>query len=352
MTLAMPPLRTGTAGGFSALELVVVMAVISLLSVSLLSTGASILEYGQRQESHLNLRLLRMAIERCITQEIATAFSSDPNSVAFSGVLLKGGKLSATDGSARGTALSANANGFQWNPNITQALQPCATSGVDQLTNDSFHRPVNVVISDDLVLELPEVRLNYRVIALISAGMNGRFESSFNSSSGILMVQGDDLAEVVSGQPAVRAAYDDAQKKSARVAAAYGAYFLTRYLSSASRAIEVDYFANSNRLGDWASPMWDGSVESAASQGLIASTLGHAVNADSPDLNLLAGLGLAPDDVTLMTRWKLQIDNSSDAVNNPDQTDPRRSLPPFTARVIAPLPSGQTLITTVIGAYG
>jgi type II secretory pathway pseudopilin PulG len=320
--------------------MVAVLAVMSLLSLGILSSLGSYLEFSQRQSTRIRLEQLRESLERCMAALPYEIFSGPANSLTIAGNNLPDPTESGTARANRPAETSA----AQW-----RAVRNCSSPSLEALVSDGFNRPWLLGVSNDLSLEVASARIRYRVAALVSTGANGRLESTFDATTGQLTAGGDDLAEVVDGIATMQNLHADALQKSTKVANAYREYFTTRYLASASRAYEVDYFARSDSSGNPLSPLWDGPSPEGQAGGVAGTTGGAAVPATDPELRLLDALGLSIADVTLRPGYPLRIDNSSPAVNNPDNPDPARTLPPFSARVIAPLPGGEVLITTASG---
>lgn len=306
--------------GVSALEVIVAVLVVGLLSAAVMGSYGAYLDQSQKEETRTRLRQLKLAITEAYRREVMTVSQGSSTAVAFGGVTL-----------ANGTAATG------------ELLQPFATySSVNatQLAHDGFNQPVRVFVSNELNQTVSGVTLRYRVIALVAASRNAAIDSTFNAVTGTLAVAGDDVAEVINGYGIVREVFDDTAKRVERVASAYQSYFQIRYLANPARSIAIDYFANSDPSGS-ASPSWDesGTVQSSGGAPADATTVG-----------LLAALGLAPADVTTAA-GPIQIDNSSTDVNHPNHPTPARTLPPYTARVIAPLPGGEQLVRTVSGTY-
>ena len=326
--------------GFSLLEIVAVLAVMSLLSLGILASLGSYLEFSQRQSTRVRLEQLRDSLERCMAALPYEIFSGPANTLTIAGQTVQD-----TAGSAAGRM------SFATEPSATpwRAIRNCSSPSLEALASDGFNRPWLLGVSNDLSLDVVGARIPYRVAVIVSAGANGRLESVFDATTGQMTLGGDDLAEVVDGIATMQNLHAEARQKSAKVANAYREYFTTRYLASAARAYEIDYFARSDSSGDPRSPLWDGPSPEGHAGGVAGNTGGAAVPATDPNIRLLDALGLALADVTLRPGYPLQIDNSSPAVNNPDNPDPARTLPPFSARVIAPLPGGETLITTASG---
>ena len=183
--------------------------------------------------------------------------------------------------------------------------------------------------------------LRFRIVGLVSPGRNGVVESVFSAATGVLTVNGDDEGELIQGYALLREVYDDTVKRVDRVASAYSTYFQTRYLADPARSAAINYFANTDPAGA-VSTSWD-------QTGAVRSSLSLAMNAQ--DIGAEVALGLSPAELLTTFGQPIQLDNSSGNVNQPDNPDPARVLPPYSARVISALPGGETLIRTVVGNY-
>ncbi len=326
--------------GFTLLELVAVLAVMSLLSLGVLSGLASYLEFSQRQSTRLRIAQLRDSLERCFATRPHEVFSGPANTLTIAGTALP--DMASMNAAQAGALISVSAN-------LWSSLRTCSSPSLETLTSDGFNQPWLLQVSSDLLLDLPTVSIPYRVAVIISTGANTRLESAFDPRTGIVSVGGDDVAEVVDGIGIMQDLHAEALRKSRVLASAYREYFTTRYLASTSRAYEIDYFAGTDSSGNPLTPLWDGPTPEGNGGGIVGNTRGQEIPATAPELRLLDALGLAMSDVTLRAGFPLRVDNSSPAVNSPDNPDPARSLPPFSARVIAPLPGARELITTVSG---
>jgi prepilin-type N-terminal cleavage/methylation domain-containing protein len=308
--------------GFSALEIIVAVVIVGMLSVALLGSYTAWVDQSSKDETRLRLRLLKNAFTEGYRRELLTVSAAGgPPAVTFGGVAM-------TSGADASAALLA-------------PLQPYGSLSAGVLARDGFGRPMRIFVSNELNQVVAGTTLFYRIIALVAPGRNGVVNSVWDPATGTLTLAADDAAEIVNGYAAVREVYDDTTERLGRLAATYQNYFLTRYLANPARTISTNYFANTDPAGG-ASPNWD-------TTGGVASSRGIAVVATA--VNLDAALGLAPADVNTAFGQPILVDNSSDAVNQPNNTTATRQLPPYTARVIAPLPGGAQLIRTVAGIY-
>lgn len=307
--------------GFTTLELIIAVAVLGIITITLIGPFGAYIDQSQKEETKSRLKLLSNAINEAYKSELMTVGDAGGTTIRFNGVDI--------------------ANNSVVTPALLLPFQRYAALSAGILAMDGFNQPHRVFVSNELTQNVAGTTLTYRVVAVVSLGRNGVINSTFDTATGALVVGGDDSAEVVNGYMATKQVYDEASKKLRALASAYQNYFLTRFLANPSRSISVNYFANTDPSGS-ASANWD-------STGTIVSTGGAALDADA--INLHTALGLSLNDVTISDGQMLQVDNSSNDVNQPDQADPGRALPPYSVRLIAPMPGGSQIITSVSGVY-
>jgi type II secretory pathway pseudopilin PulG len=308
--------------GISTVEIIVAVSVIGLISAALLGSYAAWVDQASKDETRLRLRLLKDAMSEAYRRELLTVSAAGgAAAVNFGGVAI--------------------ANGAQATEALLAPLQRYGSLSASVLARDGFAHPLHIFVSNELSQNVSGTTLFYRVIAIVAPGRNGVVDSTWNAATATLTLAGDDAAEIVNGYATVRAVFDETSAQLDRVAAGYQNYFLTRFLANPSRTVAINYFANTDRSGA-ASPNWDAS-------GAVANTRGAA--APAADVNLDTALGLAPGDIQTTFGQPIVVDNSSDAVNQPDNATATRQLPPYTARLMAPLPGGAQLIRTVSGTY-
>jgi len=307
--------------GFTAFEVVLAIAVVAALAVTVLGPFGAYIDQAQKQDSRQRVRDLKQALEAAYRRELMTASLPGTAALRLGGVDLANNTLAT--------------------PALMAPLERYASISAARLAQDGYNQPHRIFVSSELTQSITGTTLAYRIIAVVSVGHNGVLNSTFDVATGTLTPGGDDIVDVVNGYALVREAFDDAQRKLQTVSTAYQSYFLARYQANPTRSVSVDYFANSDPTGA-ASPNWD-------ADGVILTSAGGMASAEA--VNLRAALGLSIDDVTTSLGAQIQVDNSSTEVNQPDQTTSARALPPYSARLMAPLPGGNQIVTTVIGVY-
>lgn len=307
--------------GFTAIELILAVSIIAVFSAVLLSGYGAYIDQNQKDETRIRLKQIRLALTEAYRRQVLTVSGGPAGSATFGG-----------------TVMSNNTNLTAANIGL---IQQFATLSPAVLALDGFNQPVRLFASDELTQVVAGTTLRYRVIAVVAPGRNSAVDSAFNVATGVLTVAGDDEGEIINGYAIVREVYDETVKRVDRLANAYGTYFQTRYMADSARNVSTNYFANTDPTGA-VSPSWD-------QTGAVATSLGAVANA--ADLGVQAALGLAPADLQTTFGQAIQIDNSSNDVNQPHNATATRQFPPFSARVIVALPGGETLIRTVVGTY-
>lgn len=202
--------------------------------------------------------------------------------------------------------------------------------------------PLCIFITPQQTITINGVVLSYHTVAIISAGNDNFVEAGTSlSATGVLTTAGDDRGIVIDGKSLIVDRYQDTKTKMDRIVQALQAYFTTRYQGNVTRDLSIDYFANQNRAAS-ASADFD-------SSGAMPTTGGALVSMTSIGADTL--LGLSAQDVTDGFGQVIQIDNSSDAVRNPENTNASLTTPPYTARISTTLPGVGTLIQTAVGSY-
>ncbi len=311
----------GQQSGFSALEIIIAIAIVGMMAVTLLGPFGSYMDQYQKEDSAQRTKQLGAAIREAYRRELMTVGDAGGATVRFGGVDIPNNSLATAS--------------------LLSPVERYASVSAKVLAQDGYNQAQRIFVSNELTQVVSGTTLSYRVIAIVSIGHNGALDSTFDPATGSLTIGGDDTGEVINGYTYVREAYDDAARKLQSVATAYQNYFLTRYLANPSRSVGVDYFANTDASGT-TTDTWD-------STGTILSTGGAAVGVDT--VNLPTALGLAINDVTTGSGAIIQVDNSSANVNQPDQPTATRALPPYSARLSAPLPGGNEIVATVTGIY-
>ena len=315
--------------GFTLLEMMLAIGLASLLIVLISNATGSSITFYSRVETDSRLKDLRSAI---------TAAYQD-NALTVDGV------TTAVFTTSTGTLspLSPTVNNLCVGGSTTfSAIARYLSTSASDIWHDGFGRSFCVYITPLQTLPVNGVTFSYRSIAVVTPGVDGAVDSTTALSSvGELTLGGDDKGVLIDGRTLMLEKVTQSLAVLNRAADAYQTYFNTRYLANTTRDISIDYFAMADRSGSTSSS-WDAGGTMPNSGGVATSmvTLGaHTV------------LGLTTADVTDAFGQVLLLDNSSDAVRNPQNSTTALQTPGFTARISTTLPGGQTLSRTVIGTY-
>ena len=315
--------------GFTLLEMMLAIGLASMLIVLISNATGSSITFYSRIDTDSRLKDLRAAL---------TAAYND-NALTVEGV------SSAVFTTSLGTLspLSPSINDLCVGSSTTfAAIARYLSNSSSDMWHDGFGRSFCVYITAQQSITINGVTFNYHSLAIVTPGADGAIDSTTALSSvGELTLGGDDKGVLIDGRTLMLDKVTQSLAVLNRAADAYQTYFNTRYLANTTRDISIDYFAMADRSGSTSSS-WDSGGTMANSGGVATSmvTLGaHTV------------LGLTTADVTDAFGQVLLLDNSSDAVRNPQNSTTSLQTPGFTARISTTLPGGQTLSRTVIGTY-
>lgn len=315
--------------GFTLLEMMVAIMVAGLLIMSLSQALAPALAFYGKQDTESRLRDLRVALEQAYKDDAQLIdATANPVFTTRNGVILP----VVPDANGRcDTSIEA------FDP-IARYLPMSAAASA----RDGFGQGVCILISPRATWMHEGVEFQYHAIAIISAGYDGAIDVGSNlSDEGVLVLGGDDKGFVVDGRSIVGGQIDHAKKQLEKAASSLSSYFFTRYQSNPSRDMGVYYFANRNRSN---------AINSSFDRGgIISNTRG--VPRRITDFDNHTQLGLSLDDVTDPWGGIMRLDNSSNAVRNPQNDAVGLRTPPFTSRVSIQLPNGSFLERTIVGTY-
>jgi prepilin-type N-terminal cleavage/methylation domain-containing protein len=315
--------------GFTLIEMMVAMALASILIVLISNATGPGITFFARLETDSRLKDLRVALTAAYNDN---ATKVDATSAAVFTTAL---------GTVTPLVPSVN-NLCVGSPTMFNAIARYLNTSASDAWHDGFGRSFCVYITPIQNISVNSITFNYHSIAIVSAGVDGAIDSNTALSGlGILTLGGDDKGVLIDGRSLMQDKVSQSLAIVNRSADAYQTYFNTRYLANTTRDISVDYFANTDRGGN-PSNSWDFG-------GAMPNTGGNAVNMVNIGAHTVLGLTLS--DVTDAFGQILMIDNSSDAVRNPQNSTGALQTPGFTARISTVLPGGQQLSRTVIGSY-
>ena len=320
----MSPLRKRRQGGFTLVEIVVAVTLLALLTSMLFTYFEPWVRYKAKLDTERELAAIAQALEAAYRDN---AFGID--NIVGAVVQLPSGNI---DAAARATDTTF------------AALLNYSTISPAEMARDGYGKPYTVFVSRRLMRQVAGTSLYYHVVAIVSSGMReGAAQSTFDPATGTLTLDAVETGVVVDGFRIQREHYLLTLAKIKTLAGAYTTYFQSRYLNDTSRSIGVNYFANRDPGGN-VSGTWDRG-------GAVLNSATVANPATVTAVNLAAVLGVSTNDVTTGYGRPIYIDNASDAVRNPNNTAASMRAAPYTARLWAELPGGQTLTVSAMGTY-
>lgn len=315
--------------GFTLIEMMVAMSLAAVLLVIISDSVAPGLNFFGRVETDSRLKDLRAALIAAYSENAPAI-----DAVSTATFTLPTGAISP---------LSPNANMQCVGDGSTfAAIGKYLNTSATDIYHDGFGRSFCIYLTARQSLTINGVTFNYHSIAVVSPGVDGGIDATTAlSATGVLTLGGDDKGILVDGRNLMQEKVNQSMAVINRAADAYQTYFNTRYLANATRDISVDYFAKTAK---------DGSVSSSFdANGVVPTSAG--VGANMVTLGAHTALGLTAADVTDAYGQILLLDNSSDAVRNPENSNAALQLPGYTARISTTLPGGLTLARTVVGTY-
>lgn len=315
--------------GVSLLEVMVVVAILSLLVPSIMAMVQPFMNFYGKVNTDNRLRDLRTAIT---TAYNTYAVTIDAQSTAT---------LKTPDGTL--SQVLPVSNQCSGTTTTFAAAKRFLNTSTTEIYRDGFGRSLCVWVTPRLSASYGGVTYYYHNALIVSPGVDGAIDPATTlNADGTITVGGDDRSAFVDGRSIVVAKLQQTSALMERIASAYQNYFTTRYMVNTSRDTAVSYFANG--AAPWGtSANWD-------TGGWIVSTAGAAQALTWS--NLYQGLGLSISDVTDAWGQAIHVDNSSDATRNPDnQVNATMQSPPYTAILSTNLPGGLTMVRTVTGTY-
>lgn len=308
--------------GFTALEVLLAISAATLLGAMVFSLFVQGASMAARFRNDQQISALRDALEAYYRDNFPAVESSGDRVLALGGasVISSGADLSA--------ALC---------PGLARYLSQSLSLGII----DGHGRPFRIYISDVLHPEFEGTSWNVRRLAIVSAGPNGRFESTaWDPVTGLLLAQGDDTIAYIDGLSVLRPRIDETQKRMSRLATLVRGVAGTRYLANPSRDITIDYFGAGP-----ASAGWDEGGFLLRGVDRPAGPAGRLTDGE------IAALGISRAEATDPWGQDLAFDNDSPWVRQPANPAPGRNLPPWSARVTAAVPGGGTLVESIDGVF-
>lgn len=309
-------------GGFTAIE---IMVAVSLLGILLYVTYPMLqrtFSAAAKEETTSRLKMLRQTMLAAYKVN-ALEIDSEPTAQ----IVVGGAAVLGTG--------TATAQTFVW-------ADKYSAMSTGAIFKDGYGMPWRVFVSARQESLVNGTLVYSHKIAFVSSGKNGRFDSGtvFDEATGRLTLVGDDMGDVIDGFDLQNSLYELTRKRMGDLAAAYQALFQTRFQGNANRDINVNYFVNASR-GSTDAAMFDAG-------GPVANTGGGEL----PASQILGPiLGLTTADFQDGFGQAIILDNSSDLVRTPDNSNTSMQAPPYTAVFKAALPGGVWATQAVIGTY-
>lgn len=315
--------------GFTLLEMMFAMGLASILIVLISNATGPGITFFSRLETDGRLKDLRMALTAAYNDNATTV-----DAVSSAVFTTPAGTLAQLTPTVNNLCVGG--------PTTFTAIGRYLATSASDIWHDGFGRSFCVYITPMQSITVNSITFNYHSVAVVSAGVDGAIDTTTSLSPvGVLTLGGDDKGILIDGRALMQDKVSQSLAVVNRSADAYQTYFNTRYLANTTRDISIDYFAKSDRGGN-ASSSWD-------VNGSMPNSGGAAVSMTAISAHTV--LGLTPSDITDAFGQILLIDNSSDAVRNPQNSTAALQTPGYTARISTALPGGQTLSRTVVGAY-
>jgi prepilin-type N-terminal cleavage/methylation domain-containing protein len=308
--------------GFTAIEVLIAVAAVALLSSIVLSLYLQASAYAARLETERRVGALREAFEsfyRDNTQQIESAppalLASEPSSAIASGADLGAEAL--------------------------RPLQAYLRQAGGDASRDGYGRSIRLYVSAPMTQSVEGLVLTYRRLALVSAGRNGRFESvDWNPDLGRLTVAGDDVVAFVDGVVVQRDQVRETRRRVVRLLEAIRGYAASRFYANPARDPTIDYFGAGPADSGWDDG--NGLLRGADRPARAAQRIGDAE---------LTALGLSRADAVDAWGGDIGFDNDSQLVRQPGNAASGMNTPPYSARLIVQLPGGGSYAETLIGSF-
>lgn len=224
--------RFRTEQGFTLPEVLISLALISLISLVVMGALGPWVEFKQKLDTERKLQDVKSGIQAvyaarglAIEDQADGVFAGFVNSVPAAA---PSGDLQCAEQLA---AFAADASFF--------------SDSAATVAKDGWANPWCIFVSPALSEARDGTTLWYRNIAVVSTGADGRVDPTTElQADGTLVVGGDDFGTLVSGRELQGAKLKETLRRLSRVAQVYEGYFTARFLAAADRDITRYYFAD------------------------------------------------------------------------------------------------------------
>lgn len=342
--------------GMLALDAALALTMLALISYSASGIISLYMDMGRDNTRQNNLNAIKQGLDVAYAQNANAIESSLAGQITFPNP--SGGNFTISTGVANATTfdgLSAYMTGL----------------AAGSIWHDGNNQGAQIFISNPLTATVNGVSLNYRNIAVV---MPGNYTtawptnpaegvgcptdrdlyvcSTFNVATGQLNYAQDDGGAIVFSTLERQKEYlGKLEGQIERITKAYEDYFTIAYYNDITKSYAKDYFAGGG--GSWGSAPINQTVinANATAPATIITECTTSSAATLRNSGLSDALGLSNTD--LLTPWgnAICVDNASNNVRNPNNTDVTKTIAPYSARIVSALPGNQLYAKTVIGAY-
>lgn len=321
--------------GFTLVELLVSTTIIILFSSYFMKDIGSVLDYKSRLETENKLKAWRNGVESVY---LANTSTIDNDALA---------KLVLLDA----TQILPTAIGTNRRCNLTAATAKQfanrAGFSAGDLILDGHKQQFCLLMTPRLTDTVNGTTLYYHSIAVVSAGSNGRIETTTTlDATGNLNIDAttDDVGILFDGRQFSIDRYNQTMAAMSRTVDAYNAYYAARYQSDGTRSLSTDYFSCGAATCPSTVARWDVSGE------MISTCSGAIDMVRTTGTSPHNVLGLSTIDVTDGWGQLFKLDNCTNNVRSPNNTNTARNNPPYTASISTTLPGGSVMSMTAVGA--
>lgn len=222
--------------GFSIIEILVSIALITILSFLTLSSFGPWLDFRAKLETEQKLKDLQTLLSSAYDQN-ARRIDSNSN---LPWLLRDGVTLSPSTVSTEGACNSQSET-----LGLLQEYAPLSGVGDGR---DGYGGDVCILMARPKMVNYQGIQLPQRIVALVSPGKNGILDSAapLDSETGRLTLVGDDMGVVISGLSIHQRKVELIEAKLNRISNAYETYYALRFQSNAQRDVRINYFIDAN----------------------------------------------------------------------------------------------------------
>ena len=314
--------------GFTLLEMLVSLAILTVISLTIMSTLGTWTAFKQKLDTEVKLSDVRQAfISIYTTNAMQVEAGATRTFLQFQGT---------------GTCTTQENNFILYSSNFSASPQ--------NIARDGYANYWCIYVSESLTAVIDGTPLVYRNIAIVSRGRNGELDTTadptdgsktfFDPSKGTLTLGGDDNGVVISGLDVQRVKLSETLARLNKLATMYETYFTSRFLSNSGRDITRYYFSTDE------DPL-----------GSVRSTNGTF----APVATSLATLGVSTAEAVSAWGDNIEMDNYNQTVNGYTVKSPfadaaNRGRLPYTALLRTKIPSNSTttpsyISKVVVGNY-